>query len=376
MKRPLLLIIFLAVSATAAAAEKQPTKIWDLTGPLGETPKHVTDAYPLSDQQNKGGWVKFEPMTDEFEGKELDRNKWTLGIERWKGRQPALFSDKNVTVADGKLHLTMRKEKLPPEAEKQGYHDYTSAALHSKDRTAYGYFEVKAKPMNSAGSSSFWFQQDDNPAWATEIDVFEIGGKAKGFENKYNMNAPVFHTPQVKKYWDVQHTWIAPFRLADDYHVYGLDWNEDSLKWYVDGVLVRSVENTVWHQPLFLIFDSETMPQWFGMPVDKDLPSTFSVEYVRAWKRGPPEQKIIAYLGSRNRNATYLALWTLRSNGFDVPDIQYDKPYAEAEPQLRRLAENLRQLPASKLAKLNESLKYHTGIYSPIWSSGGGGWEQ
>ena len=29
----------------------------------------------------------------------------------WKGRQPALFSDKNVTVSDGKLHLTIRKEK-------------------------------------------------------------------------------------------------------------------------------------------------------------------------------------------------------------------------------------------------------------------------
>ncbi len=50
-------------------------------------------------------------------------------------------------------------------------------------------------------------------------------------------------------------------------------------------VLVRSVENTHWHQPLYLIFDSETMPQWFGMPDDRDLPSTFSVEYVRAWKR-------------------------------------------------------------------------------------------
>jgi hypothetical protein len=28
------------------------------------------------------------------------------------------------------------------------------------------------------------------------------------------------------------------------------------------------------------------MPDWFGMPDDKDLPSTFSIEYVRAWKQG------------------------------------------------------------------------------------------
>jgi hypothetical protein len=27
------------------------------------------------------------------------------------------------------------------------------------------------------------------------------------------------------------------------------------------------------------------MPNWFGMPDDADLPSTFSIEYVRAWKR-------------------------------------------------------------------------------------------
>ena len=79
-------------------------------------------------------------------------------MEWWKGRQPALFSEKNVTVSDGKLHLTMRKEKLPRRAEKLGYKDYTSAALHTKVRSSYGYYEVKAKPMNSGGSSSFWFQ--------------------------------------------------------------------------------------------------------------------------------------------------------------------------------------------------------------------------
>ena len=27
------------------------------------------------------------------------------------------------------------------------------------------------------------------------------------------------------------------------------------------------------------------MPKWFGMPDDNDLPSTFSIEYVRAWKK-------------------------------------------------------------------------------------------
>jgi beta-glucanase (GH16 family) len=286
------LSVVVALTAVAAQAdekpakpENRPTKIWNLTGPLGNTPKHVTDAYPLSDQENKSGWVKFGPMNDEFQDRTLDLEKWEYGIAPWKGRQPALFSDRNVTVSDGKLHLAMRKEKLPAEAEKQGYKDYTSAALHTKARSSYGYYEVKARPMNSGGSSSFWFKREGVPGWVTEIDVFEIGGKAKGFEHKYNMNLHVFQTPTEKKHWSVGGVWMAPWRLADDYHVYGLEWSKEEIKWYVDGVPVRSTENTHWHQPLCLIFDSETMPNWFGMPDDKDLPSTFSVEYVRAWKK-------------------------------------------------------------------------------------------
>ena len=275
------------------APEKRPTKNWSRDGTLGETPKRITDAFPLSDQQNKGQWVKFEPMSDEFEGKELDTKKWTVGMAWWKGRQPALFSEKNVTVSDGKLHLTMRKEKLPAELGKLGYHDYTSAAMHSKIKCRYGYYEVKAKPMNSGGSSSFWFHEEAKamPGWSTEIDVFEIGGKAKGFEHKYNMTLHVFQgspfswPESVKNAWGVHQEWIAPWRLADDYHVYGLDWGKDEVRFFVDGVVVFTVENTHWHHPLYLTFDSETMRDWMGMPKDEDLPSTFSIEYVRAWKR-------------------------------------------------------------------------------------------
>ena len=278
-------VVMLLLGTVAQAENKRPAKIWSRTGPLGQTPKRITDAYPLSDQRNKDGWVKFEPMSDEFEGKQLDLEKWEYGIAPWKGRQPALFSNKNISVSDGKLHLTMRKEKLPPAAEKLGYHDYASAALHTKARSSYGYYEVKAKPMNSGGSSAFGFKRDETPGWVTEIDVFEIGGKAKGFECKYNMHLHVFKTPTDDKHWSVGGAWIAPWRLAEDYHVYGLDWEKDEIRWYVDGVLVGSAQNTHWHQPLYLIFDSETMPEWFGMPDDKDLPSTFSVEYVRAWKK-------------------------------------------------------------------------------------------
>lgn len=50
-------------------------------------------------------------------------------------------------------------------------------------------------------------------------------------------------------------------------------------------MIVRRIKNTDWHDPLHVQFDSETMPTWFGMPKDEDLPSTYSIEYVRAWRQ-------------------------------------------------------------------------------------------
>jgi beta-glucanase (GH16 family) len=274
-------------AATNAFNEKS-IKQWTLKGPLSQTPARISELLPLSDQQNKAGWVKFDPMWDEFDGPTLDTNKWIVGMYWWQGRQPAWFNPRNVDVQNGQLHLTMRRETVPAELQSRGYHDYSSAALHSRARSSYGYYEIKARPMDSGGSSSFWFQQEDPkvlPGWATEVDVFELCGKSATHDRRYYMTLHVSATPDEKRHWQVGSYWELPRRFAEEFHVFGFDWDVEELRWYVDGVLVHTVPNTHWRHPLFLIFDSETMPEWFGMPNDADLPSTFSIEYVRAWKR-------------------------------------------------------------------------------------------
>ena len=280
-------LCFLLLSAwvgDSLAQQYRPKKDWVRTGELGARPERVTTAYPLSDQDNEGNWIKYEPLSDEFAGSELDSNKWWPRNPKWLGRQPAYFYPGNVTVTDGKLHLAMRKQEVPEMPRDKGYHTYTSAAVQSKTLVKYGYFEIKCRPMKSHGSSSFWFYNNEPKLW-TEIDVFEIGGGAPGFEKKYNMNVHVFKTPIEKEHWSRHGAWVAPSNLADDFHTYALEWDREELKWYFDGVLVRRIENTHWRQPLTLNFDSETMPNWFGLPKDGDLPSTYSIEYVRAWKK-------------------------------------------------------------------------------------------
>jgi len=242
----------------------------------------ASSAQPTVKEGTKTKWTPLAALTDEFEGAKLDESKWHPNNPKWKGRQPGFFSKKNVTVSDGKLHIAMKAETLPDLPK--GYHTFTCGAVKSKTTVLYGFFEARCRAMDSRGSSAFWFYDSTKEIW-TEIDVFEIGGKAPKHERAVHMNVHVFHTPTEKKHWSKAATWTAPNRLADDYHTYGLDWSKESIKFYIDGVLRRTVKNTHWHQPLYLNFDSETMPKWFGLPQKENLPSTFSTDYIRAWKR-------------------------------------------------------------------------------------------
>ncbi len=180
------------------------------------------------------------------------------------------------------LHLNARAEE--PAGLPEGYHTYTTAAVKSRRTVCYGYFEIRCRPMKSRASSAFWFYRNTKEIW-TEIDVFEICGVGEKWKRTYNMNVHVFHTPEEKRHWSKGGKWTAPFDFADDFHVYGLLWDKDKITWYVDGKAVRSIDNTHWHQALHMNFDSETMPNWFGLPDKRSLPSTFSIDYVRSWQR-------------------------------------------------------------------------------------------
>jgi beta-glucanase (GH16 family) len=247
----------------------------------------VNDEFPLSDQANAGQWSRYEPMWDEFNDNRLDPAKWIDYNPGWKGRQPGYFWKGNVLVADDNLQLTMRQYEPPDMPKNEGFHTWSSAAVKSTDKVLYGYFEMRARPMRSNGSSAFWFYADGD-GWWTEIDVFEISGGAAEHKRRVYMTQHVMKTPAEDRHWSVGGVWEAPFDLADDYHVYGLQWDEKEIKYYFDGALLRTGPNTHWRQPLHLNFDSETMPDWFGLPDNKDLPSTFSIDYMRSWQKAAP----------------------------------------------------------------------------------------
>jgi beta-glucanase (GH16 family) len=265
---------------------------WTRVGPLGTVPTRQHAYLPLSDQANAGRWAFNATLSDDFNGSALDPARWhvndAIGNESL-GRKPALFTPRNASVSNGNLNIVFRKETLPQKYVDLGFKDYTSAMVRTRERGFYGYYEARAKPMNSAASSAFWLAWTGFTDNATEIDIFEIGGKTKGVasDRSYNMNAHLWATPRSTEHIANGSTWISPWRLASDFHVYGFDWQPDTLRWYVDGVLVRESKNRHFFFPMQIVFDSEAMWKWFGVVDDADLPSTFQVDYIRMWQRGP-----------------------------------------------------------------------------------------
>lgn len=96
--------------------------------------------------------------------------------------------------------------------------------------------------------------------------------------------------------WTNDHT--LDFRVADDFHVYGLEWDPDFLRLYVDGNLIHAVTRqelgTRWidqHAQKVWI-DSETF-DWEVRPgnlkaSDFGEKSKFLIDYCRIWKRTRP----------------------------------------------------------------------------------------
>jgi len=268
-------------------ADYKPSKEFTRRGPI-EPVARISDDYPLSDQENREGWTLYQPWSDEFDDGVLDTEKWMPYNHTWYGRAPARFLPSNVIEGNGLVKLAMRKDtSLQPEVFYENglvYQDYSSATLSSLTAKRYGYIEARTRA--GVGSSAFWLYAEtfkENKLNRLEIDVYELGGLERGWEERYNMNTWRFVEDGVPGRFQQGGKWDAGMRFADDFHVFGLKWTSDVLEYYVDGVLVRSMINDHWHSPLLLLFDTETMPDWFGVPPDDHLPGFHEIDYVRTW---------------------------------------------------------------------------------------------
>ncbi len=248
-------------------------------------PERINNQFPLSDQLNKGGWAKVESACDEFEGAKLNEERWYDHNPGWKGRQPTQFHPANVSVSNGNLVFSVNKhgdEKLL-----DGY-THTSGFTVSKKKYTYGYFEARLKANNSPWVTGFWLTGSDKDHWI-EIDICENCPGVDQNIHDLNSNVHIFRTPAIlrgeEKNFSISKKYYVPFRLEEDYHVWGCEWTKDVIRFYIDGVMFREQENTHWHYPQQINLNNESN-KWFGaLPDDDRLDEVYLVDYVRVWQQ-------------------------------------------------------------------------------------------
>lgn len=262
------------------------------------------------------GYVLDTDASDEFDGAELDENRWTPWNPSFPGRSAGfLFASDNVAVKDGRVRLTarfLREDEKTPENLLRGYDTYATGTIKSKAKCLYGYFECRAKTMRANVCNAFWLydpHSGDRKAKFTagdvseEIDIFEVTSRAD-FKGEYDCRRiyyntlHAYRTPYLEGVVSLYKQQLdgysgktkVDFDFCDDFHVYGFLWTPAELVWYLDGKVTYRRKNDIFHRPLHVTFDSEIMYDWFGIPDPKDLPATFEIDWFRRWRSASPAE--------------------------------------------------------------------------------------
>jgi beta-glucanase (GH16 family) len=267
----------------------------------------ATTAFPQSTPPlaTREGWTLV--WSDEFNspnGSAVDSSKWMTetGCRGWGNHELECYTDRseNVSVQDGNLVIRAIAEKYTgPDGVTR---NYTSARLKTQGKFSqtYGRFEARIKLPGGQGMwPAFWMLGDDihKVGWPAcgEIDIMENIGKESttihgsihgpGYVGDTGLEAPC--------------TLPAKQRFTDDFHLFAIEWDAESVSFYVDkNLYVRRTRadlepgwKWVFDKPYFLILNLAVGGDWPGNPDSTTLfPQDMLVDYVRVYKRSEPSK--------------------------------------------------------------------------------------
>ncbi|MER5966343.1 family 16 glycosylhydrolase [Streptomyces sp. NPDC002057] len=232
-------------SASARADQAAPATVQE--PPAGACPAPGDGAeptYPLS---------CLEPVfVDEFSGSSLDPAKWNVRKSSWS-------NDSNVSVADGKLRVDMKR--VSASKDKDGFR---GGGISSKERFGYGYYEITATiPHLTPGwHPAFWTQIWDGaearPVYErpfTELDIFEVQS-TKACDNgsgSTKLDGGLITWNNNTSGTDIRNTKFDRFSWKksngkstwDEQHRYGLHYTPTELTWVLDGKPVKTMPNPI-----------------------------------------------------------------------------------------------------------------------------------
>jgi len=233
--------------------------------------------------------------SDEFVGNALDEEKWeyqlgdgsAYGLWLWGNNEEQYYKEENVVVENGVLKITSKAEQV-------GNLDYTSGRIRSLNKAdfKYGKIETSARMSDVAGLWHAFWMLPSNPSesWPVsgEIDIFEYIGNAP----EEILNYIHFADPNGNHNQLGQSTPIPPDNL---FHTYSIEWDENRIVWFRDGVETYAVLRTNSQISATWPFDSEfhillntAVGGNLGGTIDVNSmqsPQLMEVEYVRVYQQ-------------------------------------------------------------------------------------------
>jgi beta-glucanase (GH16 family) len=237
--------------------------------------------------------------SDEF-GR-LDTTKWNiLTREQSKHNELQYYVPDEVYVENGWLRLRSRVRDY-------GSMHYTSGRLDTSGKFAptYGRFEIRAKLPGGKGLWPAHWLYPQNRDWAMERLMAEAVAadneraipEARPWYSEIDIMEFLGHEPNVV-YGTLHYhtfggekktssgTWRGDVDYTKDFHTYALEWEPDSMRWYIDDKLIHATVNGIPHTPHYLIINTAVGGGWPGNPdATTVFPQFHDIDYVRIYQR-------------------------------------------------------------------------------------------
>ncbi len=249
------------------------------------------------------GWDSREWQllwSDEFDaaaGSPIDSQSWTceVGGHGWGNNELEYYTDRVENAAHdgaGNLVITAREETLDGSSCHYGECLYTSARCITQDKVEFTYGRVEARidiPNGQGIWPAFWMLGANFPeiGWplSGEIDILENVGEK-------NVVYGALHGPGYSGAGNIGHVYRADVNFDEGFHVYAIDWDENVIRWYVDGELVnltsaKDLDGASWvyDHDFFLLMNVAVGGYWPGNPDETTtFPQEMIVDYVRVYQ--------------------------------------------------------------------------------------------
>eukprot|EP00729_Bicosta_minor_P007975 gene7975-24287_t len=249
--------------------------------------------------RNPGWKVTFN---DEFDGSSLNKANWVAYNNVTHGpTEKQLYLAKNVRVENGNLVIQTIKDAVH---DSDGIlYNFSSGWVESQhlQYQAYGRFEVRAKlPPPAVGAvgkwpvawPAHWLMPESNICWPKggEIDIMEAyrptpSGKGSVLMT-YHWASTCGNDQWDKlfgKFPDTINTTVVDW--ADEYHTFGIEWRNDTIDWFVDGLLkysrIAGSPSSLFipSEPFYMILNTAMQP-WGNASVDTGLPTEHLIDRV------------------------------------------------------------------------------------------------